>query len=237
MRASFRFAVVASAAVFLQTPSFAGQVFFTNLVEPGDQYGPDSVGIGHTPAYLPGDTGQSFSATGFTPSATFKLTSFDIALGYVDTFPNPPGPNQAEVFLDSDAGGLPGSTIESWDLSNLPTDNCGPCPLTTVTSVGNPTLIAGNQYWIVATGGLQTFDNWSLTLMGSSFSPLASRSIKNGVDSGWVLISPPNTRQGALEVFGDAVPEPRTLSLMTFVLLAVFRWRSRVMKHCSKCLY
>ena len=53
----------------------------------------------------------------FTPSATFKLTSFDIALGYLDTFPNPPGPNQAVVFLDSDAGGLPGTTIESWDLN------------------------------------------------------------------------------------------------------------------------
>ena len=118
MRASFRFAVVASAAVFLQTPSFAGQVFFSNLVEPGDRYGPDSLGIGHTPNYLPGDTGQSFGATGFTPSATFKLTSFDIALGYIDTFPNPPGPNQAVVFLGSDAGGLPGTTIESWDLSN-----------------------------------------------------------------------------------------------------------------------
>jgi hypothetical protein len=93
--------------------------------------------------------------------------------------------------LDSDTGGLPGSTIESWNLTNLPTDNCGPCPLTTVISVGNPTLIAGNQYWIVATGGLQTFDNWSFTLVGSSFSPLATRSIKSGVDSGWVLSSPP----------------------------------------------
>jgi hypothetical protein len=77
MRVCFPFAVAATAAVLLQTPSFAGQVFFSNLVEPGDLYGPDSLGIGHTPAYLPGDTGQSFGATGFTPSASFKLTSFD----------------------------------------------------------------------------------------------------------------------------------------------------------------
>jgi hypothetical protein len=28
-------------------------------VEPGDRYGPDSLGIGHTPNYLPGDTGHS----------------------------------------------------------------------------------------------------------------------------------------------------------------------------------
>jgi hypothetical protein len=33
-------------------------VFFSNLVQPGNQYGPDGLGIGHTPAYLVGDTGE-----------------------------------------------------------------------------------------------------------------------------------------------------------------------------------
>ena len=220
-----------SAAILWQAPSFAGQIFFSDLVQPGNQYGPDSLGIGHTPAYMPGDTGESFGATGFTPSASFRLTSFDIALGYPALFA-PNGPNQADVFLMSASGGLPGSTIESWHLTNLPT-TCAPCPLSTITSASNPVLTAGNQYWVVASGGPQTFDDWTFTLLGNSFSPLATRNILNGVDSGWGLNS--SGRQGALAVSGDPVPEPTSLALTFVVLPVIFLvGRRRMFKHCPK---
>jgi hypothetical protein len=218
--------VLAATVVLLaQTPSFAGQIFFSNLVQPGNQFGPDPLGIGHTPSFTPGDTGQVLGATGFTPAAAFRLTSFDIALVYAAGF-TPNGPNQADVSLTNDAGGLPGSTIESWHLTNIPSA-CGLCPLTTVASVSNPTLLAGDQYWIVASGGLQTFDLWTFTLSGSSFSPLAIRTVFNGVDSGWQLNSSGGGRQGALVVSGDAVPEPASLWL-TILALPLFFWmRSR----------
>jgi hypothetical protein len=140
-------------------------------------------------------------------------------------------PNQAEVFLDADSGGLPGSTIESWSLSNLPAGSCGgACPLTVVTSIAKPTLIVGHQYWIVATGGMHTFDNWLLTLYGYSFGPSAGRSIVDRTDSGWVLSSPPlgspeGAREGAVEVFGDPVPEPGTFALTIFGLITIVVWR------------
>jgi hypothetical protein len=223
MRIRLVFFVAATVAVLSQaTPSFATQVFFSNLVEPGDQYGPDGLGIGHTPAYPAGDTWEALGATGFTPSATFRLTSIDIALGYPAGFSGN-GPNQADVYLMNDSGGLPGSTIESWDLTNLPT-TCGPCPLSTITSPSNPVLVAGNQYWVVASGGQQTFDFWTFTLGGNSFDPLATRAILNGVDSGWVLDTS-NHRQGALVVSGDAVPEPTSLALTILVLPALLLWR------------
>jgi hypothetical protein len=217
------FAIVASGLVLLQAPAFAGQVFFTNLIEPGDQYGPDPLGVGHTPSYLPGETGQLFGATGFTSNADFRLTSFNIAIGYVDTFATAPGPDQALVSLESDSGGLPGNTIESWTLTNLPID-CFPCPLTTVTPVSEPILKGGTPYWIVVTGGLETFDVWTFTSFAKPFQPLAAHTITNGVDSGWQLVSPPNTRQGALEVFGDPVPEPRTGELMMIVSPPFLIW-------------
>jgi hypothetical protein len=150
------------------------------------------------------------------------LTSIDIALDYVLGFPGN-GPNQADVFLMSDSGGLPGSTIESWDLTNLPA-TCGPCPLTTITSPSNPVLVAGNQYWVVASGGQQTFDYWTFTLVNNSFDPLATRAILNGADSGW-LLDTSNHRQGALVVSGDAVPEPTSLALTILVLPALLLWR------------
>jgi hypothetical protein len=230
MRLRLASMLTVTVAVLWQAPSFASQIFFSNLIQPGNQYGPDSLGIGHTPAYLGGDTGEVFGATGFTPSAAFRLTSFDIALGYPANF-SPNGPNQVDLFLMSDSGGLPGSTIESWHLTNLPT-TCGPCPLSTITSASNPVLVPGDQYWVVASGGEQTFDTWTFTLAGNSFSPLALRSIFNGVDSGWGLNS--SGRQGALVVSGDAVPEPSSFALTILALPVIFLLgRFRMLRRCS----
>lgn len=228
MRVCYMFMVTLALTVFVQAPLFAGQIFFSNLVQPGNQYGPDGLGIGHTPSYRPGDTGEVLLATGFTPSTSFRLTSLNIGLGYAAGF-SPNGPNRADVFLTDDLGGLPGNTIEFWLLTNLPAP-CGPCPLIAITSVSNPTLIAGKQYWVVADGGAQTFDFWTFTSSSQSFSPVAFRSTSNGVDSGWRLSSPSNSRQGALQVSGDSVPEPTTPSLTALVLSALLLWRSRSTK-------
>jgi hypothetical protein len=61
-----------TAAVLWQAPAFAGQVFFSNLIQPGNQYGPDPLGIGHTPSFPPGDTGEIFGAR-----ASRQLPIFD----------------------------------------------------------------------------------------------------------------------------------------------------------------
>jgi hypothetical protein len=136
------------------------------------------------------------------------------------------GPNEVDVSLVSDAGGLPGSTIESWQLTDLPSTTF-PSSLVTISSVLDPILLPGTQYWVVATAGPDTYDVWTFTLAGSSFSPLAVDDTLNGVDSGWELNS--SGRQGALAISGDAVPEPSTLALTALALLSltVFRGRDR----------
>jgi hypothetical protein len=218
--------MVLMAALLGAVPSFGGQIFFSNLVEPGDQYGPDGLGIGHTPSFLPGETGEVISATKFTSPVAFQLSSIEAPLGYVfGSFPN--GPNQVDVFLMSDAAGLPGSIIESWHLLDLPSTT-PIIPLTTIASSLNPVLAPGQQYWVAASGGPDTFDIWSLTLFqGASSGPDASRVIRNGVDSGWVGVS--DARTGALVVTGDPVPEPTPLFLVLlgFVSFAAIWARKR----------
>src|ERR1700693_1373293 len=196
---------------------FADQIFFSNLVQPGNQYGPDGLGVGHTPSYSPGDTGDVFGASGFTPSEEFRLTSIQLALGYVAGFPSN-GPNEADVSLLSDAGGLPGSTIESWRLTDLPSTTF-PSPLTTVSSALNPILLPGNQYWVMATAGGNTFDIWTFTLAGSSFSPWVVEDTLHGVTSRGKLNGP--GRQGALVVSGEAAPDPSTLAPTILALLSL----------------
>ena len=213
-----------AAALLVAVPSFGGQVFFSNLVEPGGQYGPDGMGIGHTPSFLPGETGEVISATKFTPPFAFRLSSIEAPLGYVFGFV-PNGPNQVDVFLMTDAAGLPGSIIESWHLLDLPGNGLS-IPLTTIASSLNPVLIAGQQYWVAGSGGPGTFGTWSLTLFqGVSSGPDASRVIRNGVDSGWVGV--PNARTGALVVTGDPVPEPSTLFLELLGLVSFAAIRGR----------
>ncbi len=124
----------------------------------------------------------------------------------------------------SDVLGVPGDIMESWNVTTLP--SCaGPCPLTTLTPVSDQTLIAGAQYWVVATGGPQTFDIWTLTLGTASFAPLLTQSVPVGfpITSGWAPSG--GERQGALVVSGNVVPEPATAALLvsSFSLLVLLR--------------
>jgi hypothetical protein len=200
--------------------SFAGAVVFSNLVQPGDQYGPDPVGIGHTPGFPnPGD--YLIFATNFTPQADYSLTEIDAPLGVVS------GPNQIEAYLMADSGGQPGAVLESFHLTGLP--NSFPEPLDTILSSTHPMLEAGQQYWFAATGGPNTFANWSLTLFqGDPTSGGASQSVTGGVPGPWTVGG--GTRTGALRVIGDAagVPEPGAAVLTAAGLLLVIRLRSAV---------
>ncbi len=136
----------------------ASTILFSNLVQPGNQYGPDGVGIGHTPAFT--DPGSYLIyAVPFTPDATATITSFEAPLDVVS------GADQLQAFLFSDAAGAPGSIIESFALSNVPTSPDFPFPLLSITSGLDPTVFAGQQYWFGVTAGSETFGMWSLKLV------------------------------------------------------------------------
>jgi hypothetical protein len=208
-------------ALFVPLCANAGTVLFSNLVEPGDQYGPDAVGIGHTPAFPnPGD--YLIYAVPFTPTSTALVTAFEAPLGAAT------GPNQLQAFLYGDASGAPGSIIESFTVSGLPTFGF-PFPLVTVNSVLDPLLTAGHQYWIGATGGPATFGMWSLNLFqGNAADGGASMEVLNGIAQSWVVGS--GERTGALEVVGTIIPEPSYTVLCACVLLSfVVRMRASLL--------
>ena len=219
--------VYAVAALLLSGPAscVAGTIFFSNLVQPGDQYGPDPLGIGHTPGYPVAGSGYTSGASRFTVDTTFRLTEIEAPLFYAGA-----GPNQIDVFLLSDVLGSPGSVIESFLVANLPTSGA----LTDITSVLNPVLQSGAAYWVAATGGPQTFDAWSFTLFQGNAhgsTDLAVGGSANGTDltlsgltdSGWSVgqDSGSTARRPALVIVGDAVPEPTAVLLMTGGLTAL----------------
>ncbi len=204
-------------ASFGATLANASTILFSNLVQPGNQYGPDPVGIGHTPAF-PSAGDYLVYAVPFTPSTTAVLTSFQAPLGVSS------GANQLQAFLFSDSAGAPGSVIESFTLSGLP--NLGfPFPLFSIASVVKPVVVSGQRYWFGATGGSQTFGLWSLNLFqGNASDGGASRIVSNGVPQSWTV--GPGSRTGALQVFGDVlVPEPSYMALIACILLVFTRTR------------
>jgi hypothetical protein len=196
MNGAGRWILPVCALAFLGAPAEGSTILFSNLVQPGNQYGPDGVGIGHTPG-LPGDSYLIY-AVPFVPGATALLRSFEVPLGIVS------GENQLQAFLMSDSGGEPGSVLESFSLSNLPSP---PGPLLTVESTLNPLVVTGQRYWFGVTGGAQTFGLWTLNLFqGDPNGGGASSIVSSGVAGAWTVGS--GSRSGALEVMGDPVPEP-----------------------------
>jgi len=196
----------------------ASVILFSNLVQPGNQYGPDGVGIGHTPSFTsPGD--YLLYGVPFTPATTAQLMMIEAPLGVIS------GTNQIQAFLMTDSGGAPGSIIESFVLSNLPGPPA-PFPLDTINSSLDPLLVAGQQYWFVATGGPNTFASWTLKLFqGNSADGGASRMVVGGVTQPWTIGS--GARTGTLEVFGNAVPEPSYAAFVACVIGCFGIWRKR----------
>ena len=216
-----RLFIVFCLLVFLGSSAKAGTILFTNLIQPGDQYGPDGVGIGHTPAFPnPGD--YLNYAVRFTPSTTASLTSFEAPLGVVS------GPNQLQANLMSDSGGAPGAIVASFTLSGLPG---APGPLLSIAAGSNLVVLGGQPYWFAVTGGPQTFGIWTLNLFqGDPNDGGASQIVINGIQPSWTVGT--GSRTGALQVFGDPVPEPSYAPLVSCALVVIAGSRIRNRKQC-----
>ena len=79
-----------------------------------------------------------FSSSPFTASASGQVTSVQLP---IDSNNSP-----ITIALYTSTGGAPGTLLESWTVAVPATET-----LVTLTSVANPTLSAGSQYWIVIT--------------------------------------------------------------------------------------
>lgn len=90
--------------------------------------------------------GQQWMAMPFTPKKDATVTQIQIAVTYLN---NKGGANGFELVLAADSAGLPGKTLHSWDLKNLPTfGTC--CKLDTVKYAKGIKVKKGKQYWVIA---------------------------------------------------------------------------------------
>ena len=98
-----------------------------------------------------------FMSAPFTASASGQLTSIQLP---IDSNNSP-----ITIALYTSSGGAPGTLLESWTTAVPATET-----LVTVTSVLNPTLSAGSQYWIVFTVPATTGEDiqWFQNLIGQT---------------------------------------------------------------------
>jgi hypothetical protein len=195
----------------LSTPASADTVF--SNFGPGDSY---DVSSGWVVGGATSEQGFSQWAFAFTPSGNFTLAQIEVAIS------NSASPISVMLSLDHASAGLPGGTIESWTLTDLPVFGVPPLVVQTVTPVSRVSLISGNEYWLVASADGDTIDAWNLALPG----PNTPAALNTG--SGWALRPlGPLEFSGVFAVEGSAVPEPSTWAsmLMGFAALGFVGYR------------
>jgi hypothetical protein len=162
-------AIVLSGGLFGATSSADAEVVFSNFGS-GDTFGIFGYAFGSAPG-----APRAYAGTALTSSGAFRLDDFTMAVGFSGNL-SPDSPQPFDVLLmNSSSEGLPADILESFgELIDAPS----PSRLVTFDSVLHPTLIAGAQYWIVATAGtipFSIFGGWnenSTGIWGWCFKPL-----------------------------------------------------------------
>jgi hypothetical protein len=212
-----RVLLLAALAVFAsETRCLRADVVLYNTFGPGQTYNHNlgdvvSGSTGHM------TFGYSAVAQNFTPTQTANLSQVVVGFGSGGL-----GPLDLDFFVTSDAGGLPGSTVENLGKWTV----IGGQPLT-LNSAAHPVLTAGTSYWLT----LQVDDpKTSLYTFWGQSSPASIGSVagKNSPNVAWGLLPSPST-QDAFAIQGTvAVPEPSSFFLLgatAAVGWGGWRWR------------
>jgi PEP-CTERM motif-containing protein len=133
------------------------------------------------------------------------------------------GTPSADIYLMSDASGVPGAILEQFSVSGLQPTPTG--TLFTVDSILKPELKAGTAYWLAVTAPDASSDvSWrrNTTNDFNSGSDLAGLDSSSSLVGPWTFVptstDPTADSRPAFEIDGAAVPEPNSLLLVLFGL-------------------
>ncbi|MGA7201221.1 MAG: choice-of-anchor R domain-containing protein [Candidatus Cybelea sp.] len=101
---------------------------------------------------------EQWLATAFTPKANHVATKVEVAAEFDY------GTNAVVLSLYDDAGGMPGKSLRSWQLTNLPHAVC--CTVASGSDKRGIPLTGGKQYWVVMRTNAKDSDSvvvWALT--------------------------------------------------------------------------
>jgi hypothetical protein len=195
--------ILTSALLFAGLSSMRAGIIFSNI---GAGYPADSnTGLGANAGYF---------GTSFIAGASGTLGEVEFAVYEAN-------PLALTAGLYTSSANQPGTLLESWNVS-VPTSRF---TLTTLTSVLNPVLSQGSEYWLVVSGPAETNLLWvandSDTLGGDDIGVTLTSMIGYYPEEpgpGLALLTSAPVSQA---------PEPAAASLAGFGLLALSFWRAR----------
>ena len=134
-----------------------------------------------------GVAGPAQAAAPFTPTGNFRLTQIDLPLDFVAS---PTYTGGFNLSLNGDSGGVPGAALETWAGLVAPIQKGGTSSLvTTVFPAFTVPLLAGNQYWIVASPAASTTCDLWLVTSDVGTGPGGRMAYDDG--AGWVIQTVP----------------------------------------------
>ena len=216
-RSAMRSIPLAVAVLLLGTrAALASAIVFSNF-GPGQSY---DAGLSWSleASGAPGFETDLDVAMGFVAGANYTLDSIALAAGFDDG-----RPNELDVSLRAESGGLPGAVLESWTFTTLGPEGSANPPLTAL-SVLHPALQAGTEYWLVADLPEPSTEiaGWNTNSIGD-LGPVSFNTDLAGWEPAATLT------RGAFEIDGTpTVPEPMSLVLVGSGLVAVVRRRKGV---------
>ena len=132
----------------------AQQLLYTSF-GPGESYRAPGFEVGAGQSWLLSGNNGAIDAMAFIPSTTCPFWRVDFSMRYDELLraslsnggvTNFFGPPDLNIQLTADDGGLPGSVLESFQLSNVLGGISAP-GVFSVCSVAHPVLNQGEQYW------------------------------------------------------------------------------------------
>lgn len=193
------------------TVARASTILFTNFGT-GFSY---NASVGN-PVGNDGFGGDEWQGETFTASATANLNSIEIALSGTGMSNDP-----ITVDLTASAADSPGAVLESFTIPavSAPLLGTNNSPIT-LTSVLEPLLTSGDQYWITAAAPSTSAYAWNFNSTGEN----ADHAISTDNGATWFVSLSGSFTPGAFEV---DVPEPSSLLLLSTGLIACLWLKQR----------